>query len=228
LDVRKIKGRVVRNVWFWEEGADRLKYPYFEPALDPGYRPPPWRRTTPEDVARLLAEAEMAPSIESLPTERQRAQRRAELAPLMRQKAARIFALLGPCHHLLMMAIGIDRQRALYEARIKAEQDCRRNRRQMRDAITTLKRLLPAEIETFEHLERSYLTKSAAARASEAWHECARKLAAEYVINLAPTVGWARDAVSVCFIEQALKWIGIPAGEKFTRTAIARIIVRAF
>jgi hypothetical protein len=100
-------------------------------------------------------------------------------------------------------------------------------RRCVRDSITALKRLLPSEAETFDRLERSYLDSSALSPPEPAWHECARKLALEYFMEIAPVSGWGRDAVPVCFIEKALAWIGVPAGEKFSRSAIANVVSSA-
>ena len=65
METRKVvQGRFLRNLWLWEELVDRSKYPYFEIQTLPDYRRPEWRLTTPEDVARLLAEAEATPTIE--------------------------------------------------------------------------------------------------------------------------------------------------------------------
>jgi replicative superfamily II helicase len=101
--------RILRRVWFWEEAVDRSKYPYFE--IEASGQRPAWRLTTAEDVARLLAEAEITPIIERLPTEKQRTSRRAELAQQTAASAERILALLGPTRDLDLVAIEIDRQR---------------------------------------------------------------------------------------------------------------------
>ena len=83
METRKVvQGRFLRNLWLWEELVDRSKYPYFEIQTLPDYRRPEWRLTTPEDVARLLAEAEATPTIEK------ESWRRALLARRIAVKAA--------------------------------------------------------------------------------------------------------------------------------------------
>jgi hypothetical protein len=42
------------------------------------------------------------------------------------------------------------------------------------------------------------------------------------VIELSPTRGWSRDGVPICFIQQALRWVGFPS--TFNRSAIAKVV----
>jgi hypothetical protein len=223
----------------WEEGVDRSKYPYFEIQSTPGYRRPAWRLTTPEDVARLLAEAEVTPTIEKEVTEKDRARRRAQLAPRIAKKTARLLAFLGPTHDLELVASSIDVERALYEARAKARQEDRKRRHDIRDSITKLRRWMPDEIDMIEQFERKAQLQPAeivgigqraangmpigGSLSEPVWHESARKLAAEFVISIAPTEGWSSNGVPVCFVEKALVHIGVPVN--FTRGAIAGVIL---
>jgi hypothetical protein len=182
----------------------------------------------------------VTPTIEKEVTEKDRARRRAQLAPRIAEKAARLLAFLGPTGDLELVAISIDAERVLYEARVKARQEDQKRRGDNRDSITKLKRWNPGKLQIIEEFERRADLHAVASPpgfgqrvanglpvggslSEPAWHETARHLAAEFVFSIAPSEGWSSNAVPVCFIQKALVHIGVP--ETFTRRAIASVIL---
>jgi hypothetical protein len=197
-----------------------------------------WRRTTADDVAQLLAKAELAP-LQEAPRKNRLGRRGEELAPEIKRTAAVIKAHFGSI--LETMAEIIDEEGVLHRARKVLEPprgSSQKDRVRIRKAIATLKRLLPGHIEAtraqypdlalrqqqaLAALERCILRPPL--RRPVSWHGCAQRFAALIDLLLRPhrNPTWSRDSPPVCFVQLALAHIG--AGT-VSRSAIARVISR--
>jgi hypothetical protein len=252
---------ILRNVLLWAEFTDARGVAIGPRNLPSSYAPCPplewWETTTPEDVANMLADADMAPRIEAMtPAERDKAA--VALAAQRRDLALRVINAVGTWP-LAYMAYEIDQQRLIYAPFLKegrndpedqrlrhrrgqvspdlfsssigrhafenlqrsAEPVEPKDRRRILKAIATLRRLLPRE---HARLLAALSDFQPSPRGATLWHHCAFSLALIYFLELAPTVGWSRDGVPICFIQQALRWVGFPSSVQ--RTTIAKAVLK--
>jgi len=248
---------ILRNVFFWAECTDERGAPIGPRNLPRPNAPSwPWQTTMPEDVANMLADADMAPANEAM-TSAELDKAAVALAAKRQDLAQRVINALGtaPLH---AMACEIDEQRLIYAPLLRGEHNDLsldgviekfsstgrhsfgnaasvepEDRRRILEAIATLRRLLPHAVQSYsqrgqEKLAREHadllsaVSDFQAPRKEMLWHRCACSLASIYVIELSPTRGWSRDGVPICFIQQALRWVGFPS--TFNRSAIAKVV----
>jgi hypothetical protein len=252
---------ILRNVFLWAECTDARGA-----AIGPRNLPLPnapsswWQTTTPEDVANMLADADMAPLREAMtPAERDKAA--VALAAQRHDLAQRVINAVGTTP-LGSMAYEIDEQRLIYAPFLKGERNDvspdlviekfssigrhdfenlqsaesvePEDRRRILEAVATLRRLLPHAVQSYSQRGQEKSAKEYAGllsaisdfhpspRKDTLWHRCACSLSAIYVFELSPPSGWWRDGVPICFIQQALRWVGFPS--TIERSAIAKVV----
>jgi hypothetical protein len=224
----------------WEDYLDFLP-PFGEPLnLGPNGRIW-WRTTTAKEVADLLADTVLVLEAEKGLGTQELNKRKSELAD-------HFLSVRGESC-LEEIAEVINEQRLLYRGSLWKSSRAE-HRRRLREAIATIRQLLPIEIEeesrepghicyapgqmtdlrfAKEHrklldmVERFRLRP--ASRRTVPWHDPALALAAVFLAVICPEKSRWRDSPLICFLQQALRLIGVKGS--LTRSAIVKMLVKA-